>query len=350
MEPNTSAPQAPVPVPQAPISQTTITSAFEGPVALFKFGWKLLTNHWKMLAPILLLPTIIMDVATLIMRSGNGVGAVLGLLLIIVGVILSIASVSALANAVHRVSIDPTTKINLKEQYKFGFSYFWSYILVAIIGGFVFFGSTVLLIIPGIIISMYTCVYLYAFVVDGKKGFSAFTESYSLVRNRWWPVVGRILFFILVVLVIYIIIVGINFLISLIFGVPAVPVGSATVPVSLGMMITTMIVSLFTNTIIGLISVGYTYRMYISLKATRDQSISTVAFRKWLIAFVCVGVIGVILMFISLPAIVLTALNSARSKAQEASVTAQARMAAIQQQIDAENLGATGTSTLPVQK
>jgi hypothetical protein len=338
MNPQDSVPVS-APVPQA--DSASVNTKLAGPIELLKFGWDLLTGHWKSIAPIMLLPVILMDVGMLLSYNKNVVTMVLSLLIIIIAVVVTFASAPAIVNAVHNVSTNPATPVSFKEQYRFGFSYFWSYILVAIICGFVGLGSMILLVIPGIIVIVYISFYQYALVVDGKKGFSSLTESYSIVKGRWWGAVGRFLFLGIVMLIIGIIVSGANYLVGLVFGVSVTDAGSTLGQAPFGMLVSNMIIGLVSNTIVGLISLGYTYKMYISFKATRNQSVSQSSFKHWLIAFICIGVIGGILLFITVP---IVAMNSARLKSQQANVDVQAVMAEIQ----AEILKSTGTTSTPV--
>lgn len=62
-------------------------------------------------------------------------------------------------------------------------------------------GGFVLLIIPGVIFSIWFVFTLQARVLDQKKGTSALTQSKSLVTGNWWEVFGRIVLATIVVTV-----------------------------------------------------------------------------------------------------------------------------------------------------
>lgn len=68
-------------------------------------------------------------------------------------------------------------------------SFFWISILVglAVLGGFI------LLIIPGIIFSVWFAFAAYAFIFEDIRGIDALRRSKQLVNKRWWPVFGRVL-------------------------------------------------------------------------------------------------------------------------------------------------------------
>jgi hypothetical protein len=68
---------------------------------------------------------------------------------------------------------------------------FWPYVgLVLLTAGLVLLW-TLLLIIPGIIYSIFYSLACYAFFFEGKTGMTAIRRSIQLVRGYWWPVLGR---------------------------------------------------------------------------------------------------------------------------------------------------------------
>jgi hypothetical protein len=52
---------------------------------------------------------------------------------------------------------------------------------------------TLLLIIPGIIYSIFYSFAVYAFFFEDKRGMTAVRRSLNLVKDYWWPVFGRFL-------------------------------------------------------------------------------------------------------------------------------------------------------------
>jgi len=280
----------PVSAPRAPMQK------IDGPGILFSFGWKMFTSHWKTLAPILIIPAVISFVGRLLGLIGGPVGAILAILLGIAGVVFSIAMIPAMIDAVDKVSKGMPAM--LKGQYRFGFSMFWSTLLVVIINGLVGFGSFALFVIPGIVMVVYGCLYTFTFVLDGKRGFGALTESYSLVHGRWWPVFGRGLLLVIVLGVCWAII---SFIVALIF-----------MHGSVGIMLVPFILQILASIILVPIALGYVYKMYQSLKATRDMSVQTRTFKGWLIAFLVLGILAVIAMITIIPAIMFAALSNAR--------------------------------------
>lgn len=333
-------PQPPASTP-VPVSAPQTTSSagntnLTGPVELLSSSWKFFRIHWKILVSIVILPSIISFVAQtlLITSAGNPIAAILSFILIVVAIVLGIVMQPAAINAIHRLTTESGTLLTLKGQYKIGLTYFWSIVFLIILQVFITLGSFVLFVIPAIILSVYTGMYVFTRIIDGKRGFSAFTENYSLVKGRWWKVLGRLLFMILVYIVASLIMIGVVFILNLIFGFDSKSEG--------GTIISTF-VSMLPSAFLGPLALVYLYRLYTSLKNTRVGEVSTGAFKKWLVAFLCIGIASVVIIFITIP-IVAVATGSAQMKALKAKQTSEAKILEIQRQIESANLQDTGSS------
>ena len=136
----------------------------------------------------------------------------------LIGFIFIIAMQPAALGAIQKLDTDPQAVVSLKEQYSFGFRYFWPITFLMIIQGLIFLGSAVFLLIPAIIIGVYTGLYIFMLVLEGKRGFASLTASYSLIRGRWSAVFGRIIFLALLYLIGGLIISGAVFIVNHAFG------------------------------------------------------------------------------------------------------------------------------------
>lgn len=67
------------------------------------------------------------------------------------------------------------------------------FLWVSILTGLIILGGMILLIIPGLIFSIWYFFSIYVFGVDGVRGYAALQKSKDLVQGRFWPVVWRIL-------------------------------------------------------------------------------------------------------------------------------------------------------------
>lgn len=307
MEPqNPAVPSAPAPL---------LTTNLKGPIELVREAWALYKSNWKVLLAIMLIPPVVMGVATSLLAIGSiGLGIV-GFVIMIVAAILFISMQGAIIDAVRRADTNPTLKISVKAQYSFGLSLFWSFVLLAIINAFINLGSAILLIIPGIIVSVYTMFYLFAFVIDGKKGFSAMVESFLVVRGRWWKTLGRVVFLVIIYLVAFLVARGLGFLIAGLFGFA---------PQSDGYELTIAVLTQVLGIIVGPLIIIYMYKLYQSLKETRSAVVSGSTFKKWLVAFVVIGALVVPIGIFS--SVVLASLNAAREKAEVARQQAEMRL------------------------
>jgi hypothetical protein len=268
-----------------------ISVKLEGPVNLFKGAWQLFKAQWKFLVPLFLFPALLVYVGNLLFMAKNPLLSVIAVIISIIGVVLSIALRTASVHAVHRLATDPAGKLSFKDQYRVGFSFFWSFIWIALLTLFIFAGSAALFVIPAIIVAVYSLFYTFTLVLEGKKGFASLLESYSLVRGRWWGVTGRMLFIGIIFAVIYLIMAGLAFILGAATSGP-----ESTGPVS-------SLFSLIVGVIVGPLATAYMYNLYVSLKASRAPEIATATFKKWLVAFIVIGILAILTLIALVPAL-----------------------------------------------
>lgn len=125
-----------------------------------------------------------------------GIVAILvgALLLIIISLWLQVALVFSIKEPNGQIDIK-TLLFSVKDKIV---PYFW----VTFLKGLMVLGGFILLIIPGIIFSVWFCLVEYAFVFEGKKGFSASWRSKELVKGYGWAVLGRLLAFMFLAMII----------------------------------------------------------------------------------------------------------------------------------------------------
>ena len=113
-----------------------------------------------------------------------------------------------------------------------------------------------LLVIPGIILSVFFAFGLFTLVLDGHKGWEALTKSKDLVTGYWWAVFGR--FFLL-----GIVIIGLSMGAWLVMTV--LMMGMMMIN-SILAMIAVLVVALAINILVQVYSYIFMYQMYGSLK------------------------------------------------------------------------------------
>ena len=89
----------------------------------------------------------------------------------------------------------------IKKLYKDSKSLLWPYLGLSLLTAVLVLLWSLLLIIPGIIFSVFYTFAIYVFFCEGKRGMDALRRSRSLVSGYFWPVFGRILFLLLVTLI-----------------------------------------------------------------------------------------------------------------------------------------------------
>lgn len=154
---------------------------------------------------------------------------------------------------------------NLREWYRRAKPYFWisigislSYTLLAMLG-------VIFLIIPGVIFSIFYCFAIYAVIYEGNKFEGAFGRSRELVRGYWWAVFGRFMAIGGLIYVLYLILGGLcggfAWLIAL-----ALQLQSSK---ELFQLMYDLL-SIFIGLAIGPLTMIYTYKIFQSLKETKN--------------------------------------------------------------------------------
>ena len=247
--------------------------------SLVRSSWLFFRPNWKLLVPILAFPELLFAAGRALSATKNDVLVILSIVFLIGGWIVYILAYPTVVTGVHNLSSGAPVSGTLGARYKASSKYFWWYVFLAVISCFVFFGSFTLFIVPGIIMSIYVAMTMFTMVLEDKKGLAMFTESYSLIKDRWGQVFVRLLVLGLLC-VIFSVIVG--FIVGLLLGIFNIWSPSIAQP----------IVSLITGSLIGPFSVIYTYKLYLDLKNTRTALVQTKNFKGWLVAFLIIGIIS----------------------------------------------------------
>lgn len=277
------------------------TSELTNSTKLFMSSWNLLKQNWKILSSIALVPAVFMAIGQVAMsiKLSSLSSFLLFFIFSLVGIIFSIAMQPAIINAIHLLSTESGRLINIKDQYRFGFKLFWSMVFIAILYGLISAGSIVLFIVPSIIVGIYCSMYLYTRIIDDKKGLQALEESYTLVYGKWFKVLGRMAFLAVVYLVFSVVLMGLTFIIQFLFGVK---------DGSLSAVLVSSLINLIMSGVMVPFGLIYMYNLFISMKSCRGVAVSTGNFRKWIIAFMVLGVIA-LLGIITLMIVVSSSLN-----------------------------------------
>lgn len=80
-----------------------------------------------------------------------------------------------------------------KEHYVAALYKIWPAFYTSLLKGVIVFAGTLLLIVPGIIFSVWYAFILYGVLLADERGWQALESSKKLVQGRWWGVVWRLL-------------------------------------------------------------------------------------------------------------------------------------------------------------
>lgn len=82
-------------------------------------------------------------------------------------------------------------KIDFKEALKSGTKWILPLFWISILSSIVVLGGMMLLIIPGIIFSVWFCLASYTLIYEDKRGMNALLKSKDLISGNWWDVFWR---------------------------------------------------------------------------------------------------------------------------------------------------------------
>ncbi|MEN9913110.1 MAG: hypothetical protein RLY66_518 [Candidatus Parcubacteria bacterium] len=311
-------PTTPVPVSSTDQTAPALLPKLESPFVTLKSTGDMFVKNWKKLIPVAIVPSVTTYVGMVLFSLGNNIFfTILGILCVIAGIVFSVVAIPAVIKAVERLNSDQTAQISPKEYYRLGFKYFWSIILVGIISALAGIGGFMLLIVPGIIVSVYVIFYNYILVIDGKKGFSALIESYQLVRGRWLAIFGRALLIGLVGLVV-------SLIASLIVGL----FGGKDAPT-----VISGLVDILSRAIISPLTVIFTYKVYTALKTIRQPEVDSKKFKNILVGFLVIGALAILSVAIITPVLMMKNIKGIKMNADAARVSAEANSTEIQRLI-----------------
>jgi hypothetical protein len=242
-----SQPQTPVNQPVANGGLRSITQLFNDAWAIFAKGWVKYLYLWLITIGVIFLLGFIIGFAGVILAALKlGMLILVGVLILIpIAVVLAATYGLAVYKLVYNVAEDNGEGV--KKALGYGFRHILSYIGVMIVLGLIIIGGYILLIIPGIIFTVFLSMVIPVYILEEKHGLGAISRSWNLVKGHFWAVFGRLI----LVLLISMVISAIQNMFS----------GNSQLLVSLIMLAPTFILSYFT--------LGYTYLIYKDLSSNK---------------------------------------------------------------------------------
>lgn len=166
---------------------------------LFKKSFEVYFSKMWLLAKIVLFSltalavlVVFFSISYLLVRDGDAqplqilVALLIGLIGVFCSIVLSVWSKTALYLAIKQSG-------TIKELLQLGWSHMGSLLWVTVLVSLVVLGGYILLIIPGVIFSVWFIFATYVYIFEGIKGTAALKRSKQLVQGYWWPVLGRII-------------------------------------------------------------------------------------------------------------------------------------------------------------
>jgi len=224
----------------------------KSPTVILSEAWRVYTANIPLYISIYAVPWVLLVILVLIFGSTelkineasiNDVPLFLGVT--IVAIVVQILSAIAMIKAV-----SSPAETTLMSAYGFAKTHFFGYLIVSFMTGLIVTLGFVLLLVPGIIFMVWFAFATFILIFEGKKGTGALKASREYVRGRWWAVLGRIGFLIVIVL-----------LISIVLSIVAAIVAPNNETVQ-------EIVNQFSGFLVVPLSVAYMYILYTDVKNT----------------------------------------------------------------------------------
>lgn len=152
---------------------------------LFKKTWAHFKKDFKKLYYFLFLITIPSVIQVLVLSPDNSDFDAVGMVFALISGILG------LIGATGALQLIKNSELSVADAFKNGMSLFWQALLISIVSGIIAGLGFILLIIPGIIASIYLTFVLYGLALDNTRGMDALRTSKNLVSGYWWGVFGR---------------------------------------------------------------------------------------------------------------------------------------------------------------
>ena len=156
---------------------------------LIKKAWETFRAKFTVIIQIAAIGVVVQVLQIVLLAKETPVHAILSIVLGIVSIIVSLWLGLSLLYAVKDRDEQISTKEALTRGWKRILSYWW----ITILSGLIVVGGYLLLIVPGIILSIWFILAMYVLVSEDLRGMNALFRSKQLVSGYWWGVFGRFL-------------------------------------------------------------------------------------------------------------------------------------------------------------
>ncbi|MCB9811871.1 hypothetical protein H6783_03065 [Candidatus Nomurabacteria bacterium] len=224
----------------------------KSPFILIKESFAQYFSNIALYGGIYLLPTIGSYLLVFNVEDGQELALGTSVAFAVVSVILIVLNVYAAIALVKAVN-DPTMTIMASFKQSYGF--FWKYVLLSLLLGFMTLLGLLLLVVPGIMIMIYTSLAYIVLVLEDKGPIASCKQSYHYIKGQWWAVAWRLLVF-----------VGFSFVYAFAFSLAVSLLSTVIMPLIAVSLIYLM------NLILVPVSVIYLYRLYQEVKQMPSEA------------------------------------------------------------------------------
>lgn len=172
---------------------------------LFESSWTFFKAHIKDFSPAILGWWIVVNLVQVVLVGFPFISLILSLL-------SGIFSIYVIGRT-HEILFTGHTTAPTNSDLPKALNLLIPYLLTNLIAGVIIGIGTLLLIIPGIMLSVYFCFVVQAIIIREKKGLDALQYSYQLILGKWWDVALTMFFFGLITSLYLLLIFGIPYLI-----------------------------------------------------------------------------------------------------------------------------------------
>ncbi len=89
------------------------------------------------------------------------------------------------------------------ESYRYALRSFWPLLLIVVLIFVMLVLGVIAFIVPALILYVWFMFYVYIFVVEDRRDVTVIAQSREYVRGYWWPIFGRILPWLILIVVAY---------------------------------------------------------------------------------------------------------------------------------------------------
>ncbi len=300
-------PLNPSPAPQAPISQPVLV--LPGAMAIFGQAWSLYKQRLGTFLGIMMAPLFFAVVFWAVLIGGGVFGPKLFPSLLTVGKVVSLVVYALILLVVFVVSFifqiwgqialifaikDSKEKIGIKEAYRRSWHKILSYVWVVLLFWSVLMGGFILLLVPGIIFTIWFSLAMFVLISEDLRGMNALLKSKEYVKGMWGKVFWRFFF-------IGIIFMAVSLVSFILFKLLNIPYGTE---------ISRLLVGLF---FMPLMTV-YSFMVYSNIRSIKGEIVLAPAKGKKAIFYV-IAILG--LLIIPATFLLSAVLYGARAKAQD---------------------------------